>query len=145
MKFKLSLVQFTPLLIGLIGATASASAPFARTAAPAFYRIIVGDFEVTSISDGTVELPMSTLLTPGKPEDTKAALAKHFLPEPFETSDNSFLINTGTKLVLVDTGAGKLFGPTLGKFVTNFKASGYSPEQVDIILITHMHPDHVAA
>ncbi|MBR7784855.1 MBL fold metallo-hydrolase, partial [Undibacterium luofuense] len=54
-----------------------------------------------------------------------------------------YLINTGSKLILIDTGAGSLFGPTLGKLQANLKAAGYSPEQVDEIYITHMHPDHV--
>lgn len=44
---------------------------------------------------------------------------------------------------MIDTGAGALFGPTLGKLAANLKASGYQPEQVDEIYITHMHPDHV--
>jgi glyoxylase-like metal-dependent hydrolase (beta-lactamase superfamily II) len=45
--------------------------------------------------------------------------------------------------VLVDTGAAGLFGPTLGKLANNLKAAGYTPDQVDAVLITHMHPDHV--
>jgi len=56
---------------------------------------------------------------------------------------NAFLVNTGTKLVLVDTGSGNLFGPTLGNLLANLKASGYEPGQVDEVYITHMHPDHV--
>jgi glyoxylase-like metal-dependent hydrolase (beta-lactamase superfamily II) len=60
-----------------------------------------------------------------------------------ETSVNGYLINTGDKLVLIDAGAAGLFGPTLGNLVANLKASGYQPEQVDEIYITHMHADHV--
>jgi glyoxylase-like metal-dependent hydrolase (beta-lactamase superfamily II) len=60
-----------------------------------------------------------------------------------EFSVNAFLVNTGTRLVLIDTGSGPLFGPTLGNVVNNLKASGYQPEQVDEIYITHMHGDHV--
>jgi glyoxylase-like metal-dependent hydrolase (beta-lactamase superfamily II) len=78
-----------------------------------------------------------------KPELTRAAITKNFLKLPVETSDNAYLINTGSKLVLVDTGAGALFGPTVGKFVNNLKAAGYQPEQIDEIYITHMHGDHV--
>jgi len=59
------------------------------------------------------------------------------------TSVNGYLINTGSKLVLVDTGAGLLFGPTLGNLEANLKAAGYQPEQVDEVLVTHMHGDHV--
>jgi glyoxylase-like metal-dependent hydrolase (beta-lactamase superfamily II) len=66
-----------------------------------------------------------------------------YLKVPVETSVNGYLINTGTKLVLIDAGAAGLFGPTLGKLVANLKASGYTPEQVDEIYLTHLHADHV--
>ena len=122
---------------------AEASAPMSTIANPGFYRIHIGKFEVTSISDGTVDLPISKLLAHIPPKDLSQALVKDFLTDPTETSDNSYLINTGSKLILIDTGAGKLFGPTLGKMLVNLKASGYQPEQVDMVLITHMHPDHV--
>lgn len=126
----------------LFSASAFAAAPFAKTQGDGYFRIMLGDFEVTAISDGTVDLPVDTLLQ-DKTETTDAKLAKSFLKSPLETSDNAYLVNTGTKLVLVDTGAGALFGPTLGKMLANLKASGYQPEQVDEIYITHMHPDHV--
>ncbi len=127
----------------LSGADALASAPMAKINAPAFYRVMLGDFEVTAISDGTTDLPVDTLLKGLSKEQVDEILAKNFLKSPLESSFNAFLINTGSKLVLVDTGAGGLFGPTLGKMLANLKASGYQPEQVDEIYITHMHPDHV--
>jgi len=127
----------------LSGANAWAAAPLAKTNAPAFYRIMLGDFEVTAISDGTTELPVDTLLKGLSKEQVDDVLAKNFLKSPLESSFNAFLINTGGKLVLIDTGAGTLFSPTLGKMLANLKASGYQPEQVDEIYITHMHPDHV--
>jgi glyoxylase-like metal-dependent hydrolase (beta-lactamase superfamily II) len=125
-----------------IAPAAHAAAPMVKTPAPGFYRLMVGEVEVTPISDGTVDLPVDQLLRQ-KPEQTRATLEKNFLKTPLETSDNAFLINTGRKLVLVDTGAGVLFGPTLGRFVNNLKAAGYQPEQIDEIYITHMHGDHV--
>ena len=122
--------------------TAFAAAPMVKTQAPGYYRLMVGDFEVTALSDGTVKLPVRDLLnTP--PAKTDAALKRSFLSNPVETSVNAYLINTGSKLVLVDTGAAGLFGPTLGNMLANLKAAGYQPEQVDEIYITHMHPDHV--
>ena len=87
-------------------------------------------------------IPMEKLLLGTTPAKAEAALAKSYLKPGFETSVNCFLINTGTKLVLIDTGAGNLFGPTLGKLIGNLKASGYQPEQVDEIYITHLHSDH---
>nr|WP_315241675.1 MBL fold metallo-hydrolase [uncultured Albidiferax sp.] len=122
---------------------AHAAAPMATTQAPGFYRMALGDFEVTALSDGTVDLPVDKLLTRTTPTKVQKALAKSYLAAPLETSVNGYLVNTGAKLVLIDTGAASLFGPTLGKLVANLKAAGYQPEQVDEIYITHMHPDHV--
>jgi glyoxylase-like metal-dependent hydrolase (beta-lactamase superfamily II) len=127
---------------GLAVPVAQAAAPMVKTQAPGFYRVMLGDFEVTAISDGTFDLPMDQYMHE-KPEVTRAAIAKNFLKLPVETSDNAFLINTGSKLVLIDTGSGALFGPTAGKFVNNLKAAGYQPEQIDEIYITHMHGDHI--
>jgi glyoxylase-like metal-dependent hydrolase (beta-lactamase superfamily II) len=118
-----------------------AAAPMAKTNAPGFFRMMLGDFEVTALSDGTVDLPVHTLLKT-KPEKVEKALAAVHLKTPLETSVNAYLINTGSKLVLIDSGAGGLFGPTLGKLVANLKASGYTPEQIDEIYITHLHADH---
>src|SRR5215831_7343923 len=126
-----------------ISAGAQAGAPLAKTQAPGWFRMMLGDFEVTAINDGTAALPVDKLLTGTTPDKVNAILAANHLKAPLETSVNAFLINTGSKLVLIDTGAGTLFGPTLNKFLANFKASGYSPEQVDEIYITHMHADHV--
>lgn len=123
--------------------TAFAEAPMVKTQAPGYYRMMLGDFEVTAISDGTVKLPMLKLLTNTKPQAVAAALKKGFLKEMVETSVNTYLVNTGTKLVLIDTGAAGLFGPTLGNMLSNLQAAGYKPEQVDEIYITHMHADHV--
>lgn len=122
--------------------SAFAAAPFAKTQGQGYSRTMLGDFEITAVSDGTADLPVNTLLQEKK-ETVDAALAKSFLKSPLETSFNTFLVNTGTKLVLVDTGAGVLFGPTVGKMLANVKASGYTPDQVDEIYITHMHPDHI--
>lgn len=138
---------FLPMLIApLIGCATTKTAVVAEPAAPCtngYFKTHVGDIEVTAISDGTVDLPMSKLLANIKPEDYKKAIAQNFLSDPIETSDNAFLVKVGTKLILIDTGAGKLFGPTLGKFVSNLNSAGYKPEQIDAVLITHMHPDHV--
>jgi glyoxylase-like metal-dependent hydrolase (beta-lactamase superfamily II) len=57
----------------------------------------------------------------------------------------SYLINQGGHLTLVDTGSADLFGPSAGKFLSALAATGHTPDQVDTILITHMHPDHIGA
>lgn len=130
------------LSIASLPVVAHAAAPQVKTQAPGWYRLMVGSIEVTAISDGTVELPVDKLLHTS-PARIAKGLKQNFQKAPLETSVNAFLINTGNRLVLVDAGAGTLFGPTLGKLLTNLRAAGYQPEQVDDILITHMHPDHV--
>jgi glyoxylase-like metal-dependent hydrolase (beta-lactamase superfamily II) len=122
---------------------AHAAAPMAKTASPGYFRMMLGDFEVTALSDGTVDLPVDKLLTNTTPAKVNKALARSFLKAPVEASVNAYLVNTGSKLVLIDTGAAKLFGPTLGNLLANLKAAGYQPEQVDEVYITHLHADHV--
>jgi glyoxylase-like metal-dependent hydrolase (beta-lactamase superfamily II) len=134
----LGVAAFTTVAAGSV----HAAAPMAKVSAPGYFRMMLGEFEVTALSDGTNELPVNKLLKTD-PAKVDKALARSFLSSPLETSFNAYLINTGAKLVLVDSGAGGLFGPNLGKLVANLKASGYQPEQVDEIYITHLHPDHV--
>jgi glyoxylase-like metal-dependent hydrolase (beta-lactamase superfamily II) len=138
-------ILLTCLLVTLVAlaGSAQANAPLSKLSTPGWYRMMLGDFEITALSDGTVALPVDKLLTNTTPAKVEAALKDAYLKSPVETSVNGYLINTGTKLVLIDAGAGTLFGPTLGKLVTNLKASGYKPEQVDEIYVTHMHADHV--
>ena len=126
-----------------LGTAAHAAAPQVKTQAPGYYRMMLGDFEITALNDGTVDLPMDKLLAGAKPGAVAKAFDKAYLKVPIETSVNAYLVNTGAKLVLIDTGAAGLFGPTLGKLLANLKASGYTPDQVDEIYITHLHPDHV--
>lgn len=121
---------------------ASAATPMQRTQAPGYYRLMIGGFEVTALSDGTLDLPADKLLS-GVAKDTLAALAKSHLGNPVETSFNSYLVNTGERLILIDAGGGALFGSRLGKLVESIKAAGYEPGQIDHILLTHLHPDHV--
>lgn len=146
-KFSASRFTHLALLIGtasaIVATPVHAGAPMIKTSAPAYYRVMLGDFEITALSDGTVALEADTLLTNTSKEKTQKALAKYHLQSPVQTSVTGYLINTGNKLVLIDTGAASLFGPTLGRLRKNLRAAGYAPEQVDEIYITHMHGDHV--
>lgn len=120
-----------------------AAAPQVKTPTPGFYRIMLGSYEVTALSDGVLRLPVDRLLLNSSPKQIETALAEHHQGLPVVTSVNAYLINTGSKLILVDTGAGSLLGDGLGKLVVNLKAAGYQPQQVDEIYLTHMHPDHL--
>ncbi|MEO8779948.1 MAG: MBL fold metallo-hydrolase, partial [Rhodanobacter sp.] len=91
--------------LAITPAAALAAAPMVKVQAPGFYRVMLGNFEITALSDGTDDQPVDKLLsTPAAL--THAMLKKAFLKSPLETSVNAFLINTGSRLVLVDTGAG---------------------------------------
>jgi glyoxylase-like metal-dependent hydrolase (beta-lactamase superfamily II) len=131
------------LAVACASLAAHAAAPQLKTAPPGVYRMMLGEFEVTALSDGTVELPFLQILQRIAKARAESMLARQFLKDPVQTSVNAFLINTGDKLVLIDTGAGTFFGPTLGRMLTALKASGYQPEQVDEIYISHMHGDHI--
>lgn len=122
---------------------AGASAPQVKTQAPGFYRMMLGDFEVTALSDGTFDLDTSQMLTHVPCQGLAPRLARSFAGNIVPISVNAYLINTGDRLILADTGAADLFGPTLGRLASNLLASGYRPEQVDAVILTHMHPDHV--
>jgi glyoxylase-like metal-dependent hydrolase (beta-lactamase superfamily II) len=131
------------LAVACASVAAHAAAPPLKTSPPGVYRMLLGDFEVTALSDGTVELPFLQILQKITQARAESMLARQFLKDPVQTSVNAFLINTGDKLVLIDTGAGTFFGPTLGRMLTALKAAGYQPEQVDEIYISHMHGDHI--
>jgi len=74
----------------------------------------------------------------------RALLARRSIETPgVQTAFNAFLVNTGKQLILVDTGAGQCIGATAGQLSANMQAAGYKPEQVDTILLTHLHLDHV--
>ncbi|MBY3075148.1 MBL fold metallo-hydrolase [Rhizobium laguerreae] len=121
---------------------ALAKAPFAAIQAPAFYRLKIGSAEVTALSDGTVALQLAKLYTNTSEQHAQSALKDAFLPESVPTSVNAFLVNTGERLVLIDAGTGAYLGPSLGKLVTNIEASGYKTDDIDDVVLTHIHTDH---
>ncbi|MFJ3264849.1 MBL fold metallo-hydrolase [Serratia liquefaciens] len=134
---------FIGALFAIFSTTSNAAAPFSKVENPGFYRIMLGDFEVTALSDGISAMPADKILINTKPQQLENALAVNNLSLPLPTSVNAYLINTGEKLVLIDAGTGALHGESLGKTLKNLNASGYQVEQVDEIYLTHLHPDHV--
>src|SRR5476649_2868184 len=139
-SIRIAAVALITALLAFSGA--QAAAPFAGKQAPGYYRMKLGDFEVTALTDGTLMVPVSKLLTNVGAQELQQALERSFLKDPTPTSVNGFLVNTGAKLVLIDTGIGA--GEAgFGNLVPNLRASGYLPEQVDEVYITHMHGDHI--
>jgi glyoxylase-like metal-dependent hydrolase (beta-lactamase superfamily II) len=108
--------------------------------APGFYKGYLGTFEVTALSDGTASRHLDQILS--NPALVREELNADQQSEPVVVSINAYLINTGSHLVLIDTGAGELFGAASGLLISNLKAAGYQPEQIDTILLTHIHGDH---
>ena len=130
------------IIVGRIETT-QATAPLSKTTTPRYYRFMLGDFEVTVLLDGTFAMKPGEILQGIKPPEVNKLLSQAYEGPAVITSINGFLINTGSHLVLIDTGAGGFMGPGAGRLVENLKASGYSPDQVDEIYITHMHGDHL--
>ena len=123
---------------------ASAAQPAASGQAPGFYRFKVGDLQVTAINDGVAFRPLEGFIRNAPETEVREALAAAFLPTdkmtiPFTT----LVVNTGSKLVLLDTGNGDAGAPTSGTWMANFKAAGFDPANVDTVLISHFHGDHI--
>jgi glyoxylase-like metal-dependent hydrolase (beta-lactamase superfamily II) len=124
---------------------ALAHAPQAgELAQPSFYRFKLGTIEVTVVSDGTVAFPAETLWG-NRADDARDLLTSTFhTPRPVELQLNTILVNTGDKLVLIDAGCGvDKFQKTNGALLRNLAAAGYAPSDIDVILLTHAHFDHL--
>ncbi|WP_346827324.1 MBL fold metallo-hydrolase [Serratia inhibens] len=127
-------------LAGLLFTTAAAADTWVQ--APGYYRMPLGKFTVTAVSDGTVTIPLDTLLTHVSSQVLKQRMAEEAMTPQAETSINTFVIDTGKQRVLVDTGAGPLFGKAGGHLLANLRAAGYPAETIDAVLLTHVHGDH---
>ena len=126
------------------GPTAGSPAgPQHQDQAPGFYRLKVGDLEVTALFDGT------GVFDPHWLNGTTAAMdgvqqALHEDPHMLDVIDTGFLVNTGKQLILVDAGAGTWWGGgAFGRLAGSLRSAGYTPEEVNIVLVTHLHADHV--
>lgn len=109
---------------------------------PGWYRLWVGDLEVTAISDG--DLPAGVgALNNIEPETAKRLLTDSFVPSRHMTQTNCFVVRNGTRMALIDTGGGVQHMPaTLGQLFPNMRAAGIDPAAIDTVLLTHIHPDH---
>ena len=149
------------LVTGAVAASAAtALTPFAssqlRAAAPpvgkqnaGFYRYKVGSFEVTVVTDGGSSSPLSDAYVANQPKAAvNAALEADFLEKDKVTHNYTpVVINTGSKLVAIDTGLGLgTFAQSkgaLGQYHGNLKAAGIDAAQVDTVIISHFHGDHI--
>ncbi len=112
-----------------------------ETQVPGVMHRKVGDILVTALSDGFLRGSMAVLRNIPEAE-AAALLTGAFRPVPREGSLNCFLIRSGGRTALIDTGAGGHMQPSVGKLMANLAAAGVAPEAIDTVLLTHMHPDH---
>jgi len=108
-----------------------------------YYRFALGDFKVTSISDGQFSIPTTNFAVNASPTSIHALLQTFGLnPEMAQAALNVTLIETGDALVLFDTG-GKGLSPATGSLSAALSQIGISPEDITHVAFTHAHPDHV--
>lgn len=134
-------------LLCIASATAAAAAqttiPGGVMQTPAVYRFLIGDVQVTALSDGSVPIDLPKLLRGTSHTEVDAMLARSFIANPMEVSINAFLVELGNRRILVDTGAGDLFGPgNGGRLPEALALAGIGPDQITDILLSHIHADH---
>jgi glyoxylase-like metal-dependent hydrolase (beta-lactamase superfamily II) len=122
-----------------------AAAPPAGKQAPSFYRSKLGDFEITVVNDGAraIPLPPTFVRNVSNAEVLAAAEAAYMPKGSIVAPFNPIVVNTGAKLVLIDTGYGPGIAPTVGLLPATLAAAGIDPKAIDIVLISHMHGDHI--
>ena len=124
-----------------------ARAPQLATQVSPFYRFPIGKLQVTMVSDGPVPLGEASGAFLGAPkEELNKLLADNYLPSAnVVLEQNSPVVNTGSHLVLFDTGMGtqKMFGPQTGRLVTSLFEAGINPSQIDAVVVSHGHIDHI--
>lgn len=127
------------------GGAADATAPIAKTQGSGVYRYRLGDYQLTALYDGLWPIPIDDdFVRNASRTQVDKALAAGFLPPGIlPISFTALLVNTGAKLVLIDTGTAGQITDTAGSLPANLAAAGVPAKAIDIILISHFHPDHI--
>ena len=128
---------------------AEAFAPQARQQAPAYYRYKIGDIEITTVNDGVGALPIDDGFILNVPKDQVNEYLRSIFMEPnvYSGPYNPVLINNGKQLALLDTGQGEANLATSkglnGRLLQNLRAAGVDPKDIDLVILTHYHGDHI--
>ncbi len=112
--------------------------------APGYYKFKLGEFTITVISDGSFQLPTSSIGT-NVPEAQVNAFLKANLANTttYTAHTNSCIIDTGKKVILVEAGPGNGFAKSTGMFERNLKSAGYKTDEIDMVVFTHAEPDNI--
>lgn len=129
--------------LGIVrAAEAQAPAPAARNAG--HYRFRVGEIQATVLSDGLLSGPPRIYAGDAPEVELREALTRAFLPTDVMTLNlNTLLIETGGRRILIEAGAGQTMGPNGGRLFDNLAVIGVRPEDIEVVVISHTHPDHV--
>lgn len=132
-------------LASLAAPRAFAAAPPARQQGPGVYRLKLGSYQLTALYDGIWPIKIDEdFVRNASSAEVDEALAAGFLPPGIlPVSFTALLVNTGTKLVLIDTGTAGQITDSAGALLDNLAVAGVTPAQIDVILISHFHPDHI--
>jgi Zn-dependent hydrolases, including glyoxylases len=103
----------------------------------------LGDMDIIALSDGTAPQDLLKLLTNRKPGEVERISAANYQTTTIECSVNVYLLKTAGKLILIDAGTSNIYGPQLGHLRQSLANAGYKPEQIDAVLLTHIHMDHI--
>jgi glyoxylase-like metal-dependent hydrolase (beta-lactamase superfamily II) len=138
-----------PALGSFTFSSARAATPPAGKQAPGWYRYKVGSIEVTAVTDGarTNPIPDGYIVNANKDQINEALGGLYLEKDKITTSFTATVINTGPKLVLIDTGLGpaayEQTKGAVGQLHTNLVAAGIDRNTVDVVIISHFHPDHI--
>jgi glyoxylase-like metal-dependent hydrolase (beta-lactamase superfamily II) len=130
--------------VALAASPALAKAPLSGKQNAGYYRMKLGAFEVTAVHDGFFARPVEGFVKNAKTEDVAQAVEDARMPaQGIYVPYTTLVVNTGDKLVMFDAGNGDMGPPTAGHWMANFKAAGFDPKDVDVIIFTHFHGDHI--
>ncbi len=145
-----SALAAAPLAAPALAQTASSSASQSPSPgggsrqAPGFYRYKVGDIEVTAIHDGFARRPLEGFVRNAELSQVQQAMQEAFLPsDALPIVFTTLVLRQNDRLTLIDTGNGDSGAPTTGLWMANFRAAGFDPAQVNTVVISHFHGDHI--